>query len=351
MGNSDKPPYTPTRCKACGLTQKECHQAMKTMHDLDDPTKCCFRGPKYIADKHIKETGMQYNLKNKGDYPPATQDKDKPPQKASIPNPKMNAASAKIEQEEEITQPIANTSRFDPIQDLITAIEAGANEQQLHSPTANMLNDNITDQQKDKEKAINILGELQYCEDCNEFGEAGNACEYCIQSYSFEDKMEESNCDKQLHTPSVAMLNAKITTFFHKKKSQKHKHNTSDKEINNAMKNIRIKKKTSIQKTITTFMKIKEKDNHNNKIKDHISPDSSHTTLNRWNALVEEGEQNDFDYPPSDEDFDMSTVVTELTYQNQDEQESHKPIFNMSELATVTKPPPIKPHQHESYQK
>ena len=49
--------------------------------------------------------------------------------------------------------------------------------------------------------------------------------------------------------------------------------------------------------------------------------------------------------------IDMSTVVTELTYQNHDEEYSHKPIFNMSELATVTKPPPIKPHQHESYQK
>ena len=25
MGNSDKTSYTPTRCKVCGLTQKECH--------------------------------------------------------------------------------------------------------------------------------------------------------------------------------------------------------------------------------------------------------------------------------------------------------------------------------------
>ena len=229
MGNSDKTSYTPTRCKVCGMTQKECHQAMKTLHDPDDPTKCCFRGPKYIAEKHVKETVMQYNLKNKGDYPPTTQDKDKPPQNASIPNPKINAASAKIEQEEEIPQPIANTSRFDPIQDLITGIEAATNEQQLHSPAANMLNEIITDQPKDKEKAIHSLGELQYCEDCNEFGEAGNACEYCIPSYSCEEEMEGSNSDKQLHTPSVAMLNTKITAFFHKNKSQKHKHNTSDK--------------------------------------------------------------------------------------------------------------------------
>ena len=39
---SDKTTYNPTRCKACGKTQKECHQAMKTLHDPDDPTKCCF---------------------------------------------------------------------------------------------------------------------------------------------------------------------------------------------------------------------------------------------------------------------------------------------------------------------
>ena len=72
---------------------------------------------------------MQYSLENKGDYPSATQDKDKPLQKASISNPKMNTTSAKIDREEEITQTIANISRIDPIQDLITAIEADTNEQ------------------------------------------------------------------------------------------------------------------------------------------------------------------------------------------------------------------------------
>ena len=55
---SDKTLYTPTRCKACGLTQKECHQAMKTIHNPEDPTTCCFFGPKHIADTHIKEMVM-----------------------------------------------------------------------------------------------------------------------------------------------------------------------------------------------------------------------------------------------------------------------------------------------------
>ena len=64
---SNKTSYTPTRCKACGKTQKECHQSMKTLHNPDNPTKCCFRGPKYIVDNHMKEILMQYNLKNTGE--------------------------------------------------------------------------------------------------------------------------------------------------------------------------------------------------------------------------------------------------------------------------------------------
>lgn len=68
------------------MTQKEFQQAMKTIHDPDDPKKCCFRGLKYIANKYIKETLMQYILKHKSDYPPTTQDKDKPSQRAVIPD-------------------------------------------------------------------------------------------------------------------------------------------------------------------------------------------------------------------------------------------------------------------------
>ena len=39
---SEKTPYRPTRCKAFGLTRKECHQAMKTIHDPDESTTCFF---------------------------------------------------------------------------------------------------------------------------------------------------------------------------------------------------------------------------------------------------------------------------------------------------------------------
>ena len=48
-----------------------------------------------------------------------------------------------------------------------------------------MLHENVTDQHKDKEKVINTLGELQYYKDCNEFGEAGKTCEYCIQDFDY----------------------------------------------------------------------------------------------------------------------------------------------------------------------
>ena len=78
-----------------------------------------FRVPKQITDKHIKETVMRYNLKITGEYPSKTQDKDKLLQKAAISDPKINSETFKMEQEEQITQPVVNTSRSDPIQDLI----------------------------------------------------------------------------------------------------------------------------------------------------------------------------------------------------------------------------------------
>ena len=72
----------------------------------------------------------------------ATQDKEKPPQKASIPNPKLKAVTFKVDEEKQIPQPIVNTTIFDPIQDQITGIEADPNDRQLHSPAAHMFKDN-----------------------------------------------------------------------------------------------------------------------------------------------------------------------------------------------------------------
>ena len=47
--------------------------------------------------------------------------------------------------------------------------------------------------------------------------------------------------------------------------------------------------------------------------------------------------------------IDNVGMITEDTYKNK--QKSHKPIFNMADLETVTEPPPITPNQHASYQK
>ena len=63
-GQQDNLLYTPDRCKVCGLTQKECHQVWKSIHDPNDVQKFPFRGPEYITDKHIREKVLQYNLKH-----------------------------------------------------------------------------------------------------------------------------------------------------------------------------------------------------------------------------------------------------------------------------------------------
>jgi hypothetical protein len=68
--------YLPTRCKVCGLTQKECHQQWRSIHDPTDPDKCPFRGPEYISNKQIRENVMQYNLKHPKKEKDATTNKN-----------------------------------------------------------------------------------------------------------------------------------------------------------------------------------------------------------------------------------------------------------------------------------
>ena len=46
------------------MTQKEYHQALNSIHDPNDPGKCCFRGPIFNPNKNIRETVLQYNLKH-----------------------------------------------------------------------------------------------------------------------------------------------------------------------------------------------------------------------------------------------------------------------------------------------
>ena len=81
--------YTPTRCTVCGKTQKELHEMLKQLHDTSDPDNYCFRGPKYIKDKDIRETVMQYNLKQARVTPNNSHTGDRQPS-TSLPDPKVN---------------------------------------------------------------------------------------------------------------------------------------------------------------------------------------------------------------------------------------------------------------------
>ena len=54
------------RCSACGLTNKELHHAIRTLHTCE-PGTYFIRGPKFNSDKEIRENVNQYNLKNIND--------------------------------------------------------------------------------------------------------------------------------------------------------------------------------------------------------------------------------------------------------------------------------------------
>ena len=54
--------YITPRCVVCGMTQKECHQHWRDIHDPNDPDKCPFRGSQFIQDKQIQENVLQYNI-------------------------------------------------------------------------------------------------------------------------------------------------------------------------------------------------------------------------------------------------------------------------------------------------
>ena len=110
------------------------------------------------------------------------------------------------------------------------------------------------------------------------------------------------------------MIKTKVTALLKKKKLQSKKHNKHDKNIKNTMKGLFIKKRTTNHRSDKIFMKTKDSINQNKEINDHISPDSAHLALDRWSVLAEEGEECNFDYPPSDDEFNMSKVVNELTY-------------------------------------
>ena len=85
VSNSTYPAYTPNRCKVCGMTQKECHQRWRTIHDPNEPEKCPFRGPEYIEDKQIRENVLQYNLKHPKKEKGPQHENKKAPTKFSLP--------------------------------------------------------------------------------------------------------------------------------------------------------------------------------------------------------------------------------------------------------------------------
>ena len=94
--------FTVKRCNACGLTNKELHHAIRTLHTCE-PGTCFIRGPKYNSDKEIRENVNQYNLKNmkdKGVVP----DKNRlgiRPKEATLPNPNVNHMNNDDDQDSE----------------------------------------------------------------------------------------------------------------------------------------------------------------------------------------------------------------------------------------------------------
>ena len=212
--------YTPTRCEVCGLTQKECHQLMKNIHDPTDTNKCCFRGPKFIDDKQLRETVMQYNLKNPGppthnqksESAPTGTQQNRLPIKPNIPIPVVNklqyAYSREATAEGDTTKTTASNSgakEIDPIRAMIEKIEPSYQSEDLPPPTTNMFN--LTAPTPDKSTPDNsqITGELGYCTGCDEFGKVGVQCYYCGEEYLQYNIHNHST--QEVHTETKASRN------------------------------------------------------------------------------------------------------------------------------------------------
>ena len=154
--------YSPSRCVVCGLTQKECHQNWRNLHDPNDPTKCPFRGPTFITDKQIRERVLQYNIKHP--LPPAATStastgnitKTTPPSHPSLPPPKASSvfsSDLSIDTSSHIDKHVLETpsttnintqnqDQVSPIASLLRYIEANIpsiDEKQLHRPQISMM--------------------------------------------------------------------------------------------------------------------------------------------------------------------------------------------------------------------
>ena len=154
----DNTSYTPDRCKVCGLTQKECHQVWKTIHDPNDVKKCPFRGPEFITDKHTREKVLQYNLKHNGTKE-LLREIMKPPASADLPSPAIKKTTFDLDTQDNLnnqksTTPITNLHQpaikktsinqdftefpIDTMLEFIENMETDYKDTSLHSPKVSM---------------------------------------------------------------------------------------------------------------------------------------------------------------------------------------------------------------------
>ena len=166
----DNTSYTPDRCKVCGLTQKECHQVWKTIHDPNDVKKCPFRGPEFITDKHIREKVLQYNLKHNDSKEPS-REVMKPPDSADLPSSAIKKTTFDLDTQDNLNNqqnknPVANLHQpaikktsidqdftefpIDTMLNFIENMERDHKDTSLHSPKVSMatIHEDTYDDQK-----------------------------------------------------------------------------------------------------------------------------------------------------------------------------------------------------------
>ena len=109
------------------------------IHDPNDPNICCFRGAKFIEDKHMKEAIMQYNLKNPGP-PPAPKDEDQNkslPSQPSFTKPRVNSMAVTFKHSDQ-TQKQYEEEEESTIQAINKELEQNQAMKELHQPAINM---------------------------------------------------------------------------------------------------------------------------------------------------------------------------------------------------------------------
>ena len=116
---------------------------MRKIHDPAYPHKCCFRDPKFIEDKYMRESIIQYNLKNPGQHGLSNKEgndtnKEVPPQKAHLLDPKVihMITDQCLPTTEEEQEQLAIDTIINQIEETNMAMDAISHE--LYSPTVGM---------------------------------------------------------------------------------------------------------------------------------------------------------------------------------------------------------------------